>query len=95
MKKLMLIAGAGGVGYLLGARAGRPTYEKIVDAYGRITRSSGLDDAAGKVVAAGADLRDAAAQRAADTVKDLSSNAAERLADAAGSARQRVESPTG
>jgi hypothetical protein len=95
MKKLMLIAGAGGLGYLLGARAGRPAYNRLVDAYGRITRSGGLDEAAGKVAAASADLRDAAAQRAADTVQDLSSVAADRLADAADSVRQRVDSPTG
>ncbi|MDA8435932.1 MAG: hypothetical protein M0Z98_08110 [Actinomycetales bacterium] len=95
MKKLMLIAGAGGVGYVLGARAGRPTYDKLVDLYGRITRSGGLDEAAGKVAAASADLRDAATQRAADKVKDLSSTAADRLSDAADSVRERVDSPAG
>lgn len=94
MKKLMLIAGAGAVGYVLGARAGRPTYDKLADTVGRITRSGGLDEAADKVVTAGMDLRDAATQRAADKVKDLSSSAATQLADAADSARQRVGPPT-
>lgn len=93
MKKLILIAGAGSVGYLLGARAGRPAYDKFAAAVGHMTRSSGLDEAASTVVTASVDLRDAAAQRAADKVKDLSSSAAAQFADVAESARQHVEPP--
>lgn len=93
MKKLVLIAGAAGVGYLLGARAGRPAYDRFAGTVARLARSGGLDEAADRVVTAGADLRDAAAQRAADKVKDLSSSAATSLSDAASSARQHVDSP--
>jgi hypothetical protein len=93
MKKLLLVIGAGSVGYLLGARAGRPAYDKFANAVGRITASTGLDEAAGTVVTAGVDLRDAAAQRVAGKVKDVSGNAASQLADAADSARHRVEPP--
>lgn len=31
MKKLLLVAAGAGVGYVLGARAGRPAYDRIVD----------------------------------------------------------------
>lgn len=91
MKKLMLIVGAGSIGYVLGARAGRPAYDKLAETVGRLTKSGGLDKAADKVVTAGADLRGAAAQRTADKVKDLSSSAATVIADVADSARHRVE----
>lgn len=93
MKKLILIAGAGSIGYILGARAGRPAYDKFAETVGRITRSSGLEEATGTVMTAGADLRDAATKRAADKVKDFSSIAATQIADVADSARQRVDPP--
>lgn len=93
MKKLLLVVGAGSVGYLLGARAGRPAYDRFTDALGRITSSSGLDQAADTVVTAGVDLRDAAAQRVSGKVKDLSGSAASQIADAADAARHRVEPP--
>lgn len=31
MKKLLLVAAGAGIGYVLGARAGRPAYDRIVD----------------------------------------------------------------
>lgn len=93
MKRLIVIAGAGGLGYLLGARTARPTHAKLTDTIGKMAKSGGLDEAADRVVSAGVDLRDAAVQRAADKVKDLSVSAATQLADVADSARHRVERP--
>lgn len=91
MKKLLLVAVAGGTGYLLGARAGRPAYDRVATAVDRLSRSTGLDTAAGTVLTAGADLRDAATHRAADKVKDLSGSAATQLADVVDAARAHVE----
>lgn len=91
MKKLLLVTGAGGIGYLLGARAGRPTYDRFATSVRRFSTSSGLDAAAETVVTAGVDLRDAATRRATDKVKDLSSAAARQLADRADTARAHVE----
>jgi hypothetical protein len=93
MKQLIVIAGAGGIGYLLGARMARPTYARFTDTIGRMAKSGGLDEAADRVVTAGVDRRDAAAHRATDKVKDLSISAATQIADVADPARHRIERP--
>jgi hypothetical protein len=47
MRKVSLLVGFG-IGYILGARAGRRRYEQIVDAWHRVTGSPGVQEAAGR-----------------------------------------------
>ena len=73
MKKLLLIGTGVGIGYVLGARAGRPAYDRLVETVRRF--GSGLDDtqnATRDVVAeakhAGEEWRDRADVMLADAV---------------------------
>jgi hypothetical protein len=78
MKKLLLIGAGVGIGYVLGARAGRPAYDRIVENARRL--GSSLDrtqDATRDVVTeakhAGEQLRDKADSRIAETVDKVGS----------------------
>jgi hypothetical protein len=78
MKKLLLIATGVGIGYVLGARAGRPAYDRLVETARRL--GSNLDrtqDATRDVVTeakhVGEQLRDKADSRIAETVDKVGS----------------------
>lgn len=80
MKKLLLIGTGVGIGYVLGARAGRPAYDRIVENARSLGSALGLDrtrEATREVVddakAAGEQLRDKADSRLADTVDKVGS----------------------
>ncbi|MBI1378523.1 MAG: hypothetical protein GC157_13715 [Frankiales bacterium] len=89
MKKLVLLLTLGGaVGYVLGARAGRPAYDKILDTYHRTADAVGLDQASQSVRSASADLRDAVAERAGATVREAGDTAVSGLHDAADQVRE-------
>lgn len=88
MRKILLLTTGGALGYVLGARAGRPAYDRIVANYGRLTSAVGLDQAGGTVRSATIDLKDAVAERASSAVRDAGDGAAAGLHDAADSVRK-------
>jgi hypothetical protein len=88
MRKLLLMTTGGAVGYVLGARAGRPAYDRIVASYGRLTSAIGLDQAGSTVRTATVDLKDAVAERASSTLRDAGEGAASGLHDVADSVRK-------
>ena len=88
MRKLLLLTTGGAVGYVLGARAGRPAYDRIVASYSRLTSAVGLDQAGTTVRTATVDLKDAVAERASTTVREAGEGAASGLHDVADSVRK-------
>ena len=80
MKKFMLLATGGAIGYVLGARAGRPAYDRIVRGWTRASRAMGLREVGRSVGQSAVDLRDAAKQRAASQVEDLMDRATDAVA---------------
>ena len=88
MRKILLLTTGGAIGYVLGARAGRPAYDRIVANYGRLTSAVGLDHAGDTVRSATIDLKDAVAERASSTVRDAGDGAAAGLHDVADSVRK-------
>jgi hypothetical protein len=79
MKKLMLIGLGGAVGYVLGARAGRPAYDRMRDGWEGLTRRTGLGSLATTAKEAAVDVRDAAADRVSDTVSRKADDAAAKI----------------
>lgn len=79
MKKMLLIGLGGAIGYVLGARAGRPAYERMRDGWDGLTRRTGLDTLSTTAKEAAVDVRDAAADRVADTVARGADEAATRI----------------
>jgi hypothetical protein len=80
MKKFLLVTSGVGIGYLLGARAGRPAYDRLVEAAKRAAAEVRLDrtgSATRNVVTdakhAGEQLRDKADSRLAETVDKMGS----------------------
>ena len=88
MRKILLLTAGGAVGFVLGARAGRPAYERIVSSYQRLAAAAGLDVAGQNVSAATVNLRDAVADRTSATVREMSEGAAAGMADVADSVRK-------
>ena len=78
MKKLMLLA-AGGVGYVLGARAGRERYEQIKKAATRVKEDPRVQEKA---------------HQAADLAKDKAPVVKDKVASAASTAADKV-TPSG
>ena len=75
------------MGFVLGARAGRPAYDRLVETYSGLISKRGLDTAGRDVRDAGADLRDAVSERASGAVKDVVNTAASGMQQAAESIR--------
>lgn len=78
MKKLLLLI-AGGIGYVLGARAGRGRYDQIAGLATRVRNDPHVQDAA---------------QRAADTAKAQAPVVKDKVASAAGTVADKVR-PSG
>lgn len=78
MRKILLVAAGGAVGYVLGARAGRPAYDRIVGFWRSTSESTGLRDLGRTVGESAVDVREAAKERATRQVHDVM----ERTADA-------------
>ena len=76
MKKLMLLV-AGGVGYVLGTRAGRERYEQIKRAATRVKEDPRVQEKAHQA----ADVVKETAQQKAPVVKDKVASAASAAAD--------------
>lgn len=79
MRKLLLLSLGGFVGYVLGARAGRPAYDRLVQAWSGLTRSAGLGDLTTTVKEAAVDVRDTALDRANDAVSGTADDVTRRL----------------
>jgi hypothetical protein len=80
MRKLLLVATGAGIGYVLGARAGRPAYDRIVENARRLGAGMRLDrtqqatrEAMAEAKHAGEQLREKADSRLADTVDKVGS----------------------
>ena len=91
MKKLILLSVGGAVGYVLGARAGRPAYDRISDSWAALTRRSGLGDLAATAKEAAVDVRDVASERATEAVAKGADDLRQRIGDLA---PQRTTTPT-
>jgi hypothetical protein len=78
MKKLLLLT-AGGIGYVLGARAGRERYEQIAGMATKVKNNPRVQDAA---------------QQAADTAKAQAPVVKDKVASVAGTAADKVK-PSG
>ena len=78
MKKLVLLA-AGGIGYVLGARAGRGRYDQIAGLATKVRNDPHVQDAA---------------HRAADTAKAQAPVVKDKVASAAGTVADKVK-PSG
>lgn len=76
MKKLLLLA-AGGIGYVLGARAGRDRYDQIAGLATKVKNDPHVQDAAHRA----ADTAKATAKAQAPVVKDKVASAAGTVAD--------------
>ncbi len=79
MKKLILIGIGGAIGYVLGARAGRPAYDRLRDGWQGLTRRAGLDDLATTAKEAAVDVRDVATERASDAMSKGADDLAQRI----------------
>jgi hypothetical protein len=90
VRKLLLLTVGGAIGYVLGARAGRPAYDRIVASFGRLTSAVGLDRAGTTVRTATVDLKDAVADRASTSVRDAAEGAATGIHDLAESVRKEA-----
>jgi hypothetical protein len=84
MRRLLLMAAGGAVGYVLGARAGRPAYDRIMDGWRSIADSTGLTQTAETMRGAAQDLGDAGTQAARDRMGSTAQQAAGAM-DAAAS----------
>ena len=80
MKKFMLLATGGAIGYVLGAKAGRPAYDEIVRRWTQASQSAGFSDIGRSIGRSVVDLRDAAKERAASQVEDLMDRATDAVA---------------
>jgi hypothetical protein len=77
MSKITLLAAAG-VGYVLGARAGRERYEQIKAQAQKVARNPKVQDAASKAQDTAATQAAAAAGAVKDKVTDVASTAADK-----------------
>jgi hypothetical protein len=80
MKKFVLLATGGAIGYVLGAKAGRPAYDQIMSGWTRVSHALGLNDVTRSVGRSAVDLRNAAKDRASSQVEDLMDRATDAVA---------------
>ncbi len=85
MKKLMLLI-AGGVGYVLGTKAGRERYDQIRGAARRVKDNPAVQEKAHQV----ADVAREKAPVVTDKVKDVASAAAEKVKPSGGDPADRL-----
>jgi hypothetical protein len=81
MKKLLLLTAGGAVGWTLGARAGRPAYDRMVHRWSGLAESLGLGQLASTVKEAGIDVRDSAVNRVSTKVSASADGLADRIED--------------
>lgn len=88
MRRLMLMAVGGAVGYVLGARAGRPAYDRIMNGWRRVAESTGLAQTAETMTSAAREMGDAGQQAARDTMTSSAEQAASAMDAAAARLRE-------
>jgi hypothetical protein len=81
MKKLLLMSVGGAIGWTLGARAGRPAYDRMVERVSGMSESLGLGKLASTVKEAGIDVRDSAVHRVSTKVSASADGLADRIED--------------
>ena len=92
MRKMMLFTTGAAVGYVLGAKAGRPAYDRIVAGWRRTSESVGLPDLSRTVGQSAVDLREAAKDRATTQAHDLVERAADAMSPSTnGNANDRAD----
>ncbi len=79
MRKMTMLV-SGGVGYVLGARAGRERYDQIMNLALKVKGNPTVQ---------------ATAAKAADAAKEAAPVVKDKVADAAGTATQKIQSSTG
>jgi hypothetical protein len=87
MRRLLLIGAGAGIGYVLGARAGRPAYDRLEAGWHRMLERTGLEQTAQTMTSAAQDLGDAGMQRASDGLGSLADQAASAMGTASGRLR--------
>lgn len=80
MKRLMWVAAGGAVGYVLGAKAGRPAYDRLVQRWDRMSSSMRSTDMVEEVGRSASDLTQAATRRATREATDAMDRATEAIA---------------
>lgn len=81
MKKVILLSIGGAVGYVVGARAGRPAYDRLRDTMQALTRRTGLAGLATTAKEAAVDVREVATERATDAVAQRADELRQRIDD--------------
>lgn len=79
MKKTLLLGIGAAVGWTLGARAGRPAYDRAVQRWSHLAESVGLGQLAATVKEAGIDVRDSAVNRVSTAVSTSADGVADRI----------------
>ena len=93
MRRLMLMAAGGAVGYVLGARAGRPAYDRMAAGVRRFAESTGLAQTAETMSSAAQDLGDAGLQRAQHAARETVEPMGRQATDAMGRTADRLRDP--
>lgn len=75
MKKLLLVGLGAGAGYVLGARAGRPAYDRLERQWHQLSQRLGIPQMRDDIAAAGVDLTDAARQQAVRSMDEATTRA--------------------
>jgi hypothetical protein len=79
MRKILLVSLGGTVGYVLGARAGRPAYDRIVDRGTGLASALGLERLVATAADASADVRDSAVSRFSTAVSTSADSIVDHL----------------
>jgi hypothetical protein len=95
MRKALLLTLGGGVGYVLGARAGRPAYDRITTRWSDFASAVGISDVLQAVKDASCDVRDSAVRRTSDAVSTTAHEATDRIDASSGSPSSSVVIPIG
>lgn len=87
MKKLLILV-AGAAGYVLGTKAGRERYDQIMQMFGKVKDDPRVAEAAHQV----AEVAKKQAPVVADKVSDAAGSAKGKVTEAAGTAKSKVSS---
>ena len=79
MRKILLVSLGGTVGYVLGARAGRPAYDRIMERWTGFASAVGFAKLAASAAEAGVDVRDSAVSRFSSAVSTSADSIVDHL----------------
>jgi hypothetical protein len=86
MRKILLVSLGGTVGYVLGARAGRPAYDRIMKRWTGFAGALGFQQLAATAAEAGVDVRDSAVSRFSSAVSTSADSIVEHIEPDSGAA---------